>query len=315
MDQLDNAQVDADSGTEQAPLRRGFAIMLMVVSSVALSFGGLILRNIEQADAWQINFYRSLALVAAIAVLLVWQYGGDTFARTVRIGRAGLWAGSLIAVAGILFIQAISNTTIANTMFCLSAIPFITAALAWIFLKEPLRRITLYAMIIAAAGVVVMVVDGFGIGSGYGNLMALATACCFAGFTVIVRSNRHIDMLPTLLLSGVLIAAVAFAVRFDDLAVPAKDVALCFLWGGVLSGLGNGMFIVASRHLLAAELTLFMLLEFALSPLWVWLFIAETPTAWALMGGALVIGSVTVRALFEMRGTGRRLKRGRPSPG
>ncbi len=295
--------------------RRGFAMMLMIVSSVAISFGGLIMRSMQDADAWQINFYRALAMVAAIGLILIVQYRRETFARIAGIGMAGVWAGLLIAVAGISFIQAISNTTVANTMFTLSAIPFITAGLAWFFLKEQLARVTLMAMIAAALGVTIMVADGFGLGSAYGNLMALATACGFAGFTVIVRSNRHIDMLPTLLVSGLMIAVVAGIMSYDDLKISLHDMALCFLWGGILSGLGNGMFIVASRHLVAAELTLFMLLEFALSPLWVWIFVHETPSRLALIGGGLVIGSVAVRALLELRGSGRRLRRGRPSPG
>jgi drug/metabolite transporter (DMT)-like permease len=290
-------------------------MVLMIVSSVAISFGGLIMRSIQDADAWQINLYRAAAMAAGIGAILILQYRRETLRRIAGIGKAGVWAGLLIAVAGVTFIQAISNTTVANTMFTLSAIPFITAGLAWIFLKEPLARITLIAMSAAALGVTVMVADGFGLGSVFGNLMALATACGFAGFTVIVRSNRHIDMLPTLLVSSLMILFVAMILRYDDLRVSAHDLALCFLWGGVLSGVGNGMFIVASRHLVAAELTLFMLLEFALSPLWVWIFVGETPTGLALAGGALVIGSVAARALVELRGAGRRLKRGWPSPG
>ena len=311
--QIDGVQEGTSSG--DAPPRRGFAIMLMVVSSVAISFGGLIMRSMEDADAWQINFYRSLAMIAAIGVILALQYRRKTIARIAGIGMAGVWAGLLIAVAGISFIQAISYTTVANTMFTLSAIPFITAALAWFFLKEHLAKVTLIAMTAAALGVTIMVADGFGLGSVYGNLMALATACGFAGFTVIVRSHRHIDMLPTLLVSGLMIAVVAAVMRYDDLGISMHDMLLCFLWGGILSGLGNAMFIVASRHLVAAELTLFMLLEFALSPLWVWMFVGETPTRLALIGGAMVIGSVAVRTLIELRGTGRPLKRGRPSPG
>lgn len=306
--------LDGEPASAPAP-RRGFAMMLMVVSSVAISFGGLIMRSIEDAGAWQINFYRSLAMIAAIGVILMVQYRRQTLSRIAGIGKAGVWAGLLIAMAGIFFVQAISNTTVANTMFTLSAIPFITAALAWAFLKEHLARVTLIAMTAAAFGVIIMVADGFGLGSAYGNLMALATACGFAGFTVIVRSNRHIDMLPTLLVSGVMIAAVSVAMQYDNLGISLHDMLLCFLWGGILSGLGNGMFIVASRHLVAAELTLFMLLEFALSPLWVWIFVGETPTRLALAGGAMVIGSVAVPALLELRGSGRRLRRGRPSPG
>ena len=295
--------------------RRGFAMVLMVVSSVLISFGGLIMRNIEAADTWQINFYRSLAFIAAVALILLFQHRGDTLARVHAIGRPGLLGGFLLAVAGIAFIQALTHTTVANTLFTLSAIPFITAALARVLLKERLRRATLVTMAAAALGILVMMAEGFGIGSGLGNAMALLTAFCFSAFAVIVRHYRQIDMKPTLLVSGVIIALAAFAARFDDLGVPLNDLLLCFLWGGVLSGLANGMFVVASRHLVAAEVTLFMLLEFALGPVWVWLFVDEVPTRWTLLGGALVIASVTLRAVLELRGKGRTLRRGRPSPG
>ena len=108
-------------------------------------------------------------------------------------------------------------------------------------------------------------------------------------------------MKPTLLVSGAIIAVGAFAARFDDLGISMNDLLLCVLWGGVLSGLANGMFIAASRHLVAAEVTLFMLLEFALGPIWVWLFVGEVPTRWTLLGGGLVIASVSLRAILELR--------------
>ncbi len=295
--------------------RRGFAMGLMVFSSVLISFGGLLVRNIEAADAWQINFYRSLSFIVAVALVLAFQYRRDTLVRVRAIGRPGLLGGVLLAVAGAAFVQALTHTTVANTLFTLSAIPFITAALARVLLKEGLGRATLVTMFVAAIGILVMVAEGVGAGSGYGNAMALLTALCFSGFAIIVRQNRRIDMMPTLLVSGAIIAVAALAARFDDLGISLNDLLLCFLWGGVLSGLANGMFVVASRHLGAAEVTLFMLLEFALGPVWVWLFVGETATLWTLLGGALVIASVTLRAILELRGRGRPRDRGRPKPG
>jgi drug/metabolite transporter (DMT)-like permease len=202
----------------------------------------------------------------------------------------------------------LAHTSVANTLFILSAIPFFTAALARIFLKERLQRATIMTMLFAAGGIAIMLREGFAVGSAYGNLMALVTAFCFAGFAVIVRRKRRTDMMPTLLVSAAVIALVAFFMRIGNLGVTVHDLLLCFLWGGVLSGIANWMFIVAARSLQAAEVTLFMLLEFALGPLWVWLFVGEVPSSWTLVGGALVITSVAVRALVE-------LKRTRPGPG
>ncbi len=294
--------------------RRGFAMGLMVVSSVVISFGGLVLRNIEDADAWKINLYRAVALITAISLILLFQYRRHTLSHVRNIGRAGLVGGALLAVAGIAFLQAFINTTIANALFTMSAIPFITAGLAYLFLKERLQRATLITMVAAAAGIFIMMAQGFGIGSAYGNVMALVTAVCFSSFAVIVRRNRQIDMLPTLLVSGVIIALVSLALRVNDLGISLHDLLLCFLWGGVLSGVANWTFIVASRHLVAAEVTFFMLLEFALGPVWVWLFVAEVPSQATLLGGILVIASVAVHAFIELRRSRRPVRPGGVPP-
>ena len=288
---------------------------LMVASSVVISFGGLVIRNIEEADALQINFYRSLALMVAVSIILLVQYRGETVARVRSIGRPGLVGGVLLAGAGIAFLQALTHTTVANTLFILSAIPFITAGIARIVLKERLQPATLVTMMVAVAGVFVMLIEGLEAGSLYGNVMALITAFCFALFAVTVRRHRGIDMLPALLVSGVLIAVVTLLARIDDLGISLHDLLLCLLYGGVLSGFANWTFIIASRHLVAAEVTLFMLLEFSLGPLWVWMFVGEVPSSWTLAGGVLVISAVVLRAAIELRHSSRNLKRGRlPGP-
>lgn len=317
MDQkVDTATLAAAMAPVEAQERsRARAIGLVAISSVILSFGGLVVRNIEQADPWQINFYRSSALMVAITMVLLMHYRGQAVARIRQSGWAGLMAGSAMAAAGMCYLQSITHTTVANTMFTLAGIPFITAFLAWVFLREKLRLTTLVAMVVAASGVALMVVDGFGLGSTYGNAMALATALLFSVFAIIVRKNRHVDMLPALLISGIIITLTAFYVRYGQLAISVHDMILCFIWGGLMSGFANWMFIAASRQLAAAELTLFMLLEFALAPLWVWLFVQETPSRWTLVGGGLVIAAVCGRSLFDLRRNGRRQVRGRPSPG
>ncbi|MEM7745602.1 MAG: DMT family transporter [Pseudomonadota bacterium] len=298
----------------EAPPRRTFAMALMVVSSVGISFGGLVLRSIEDADVWQINFYRSFALVFTVTLIMLFRYRVETVQKVRKIGRPGLLAGALLAGAGIAFLQAITNTTVANTLFTLSAIPFLSAALAWFFLREGLQRSTLMTMLAAAIGVGVMMAEGIGSGSVYGNGMALLTAILFSSYAIIVRRHRNIDMLPALMVSGVLIMVVSGALRWDDLGISTHDLLLCLLLGGGLSGLANALFIAASRHLVAAELTLFMLLEFALGPIWVWIFINEVPTEWTIVGGCIVILSVVLRALVQLRSDASRLRRGRNSP-
>ncbi len=280
--------------------RHGYAMLLMVAGSVAISFGGLVQRNIEIADPWQINVYRSLGMLIAAGIIIGVRHRGNLFDTLTGIGRLGLLGGVLLSIAGIAFVQALTHTTVANALFILGSIPFFAALFARLILGERLRRATLITMIVAAMGLGIMVLKGISVGSGFGNLMALLTAVSFAAYAIIVRYKRQVEMIPVILLSSAIIIVISLLVAKGDIAIPFNDILLCLFWGGCLSGFVNWMFIIASRHLATAEVTLIMLLEFALGPIWVWWFIGETPTAWTIFGGGLIIIAVALRSIFEL---------------
>ena len=280
--------------------RHGYAMLIMMAGSLAISFGGLVQRNIEAADAWQTIFYRSLGMLIGMIFIVAIQYRGRVLSTITGVGHLGLLGGALLSVAGITFVQALTHTTIANAMFILGAIPFFAALFARLLLGEKLRRTTMITMLGASAGLGIMVVQGVNAGSGFGNAMALITAVSFALYAIIVRYKRQTEMLPVMLISSALVIIITLLVKSGDMAVPLRDILLCLFWGGCLSGFVNWAFIVASRHLAAAEVTLIMLLEFALGPLWVWMFIGETPRLWTVLGGCLIIVAVALRAIFEL---------------
>ena len=285
------------------PDMRRLAILLMIASSVVISFSGLIVRLLEVSPL-VMNFYRGLFLMCAVMVLLVVRYRGATVTRVISVGWPGLIAGIMLAGAAMTFLQSLTHTTVANTLFLLGAIPFVTATLAWMFLKERPNSATLVTMIIAFVGIVIMIGEGFAIGSTYGNLMALLTTLFFSIYAVLVRHNRQVDMLPAILISTVIIMIAVALMRQGHLEISRQDLLLCLLWGGVMSGFTSACFIVASRHIIAAEVTIFMLLEFALGPVWVWFFVNEIPSRWTLVGGALVISAVLGRTFSEFRSRG-----------
>jgi len=282
---------------------RKLAILLMIASSVVISFSGLIVRILEVGPL-VMNFYRGMFLMCAVMVLLVVRYRGATIVRVISVGWSGIIAGIMLAAAAITFLQSLTHTTVANTLFVLAAIPFVTAGLAWIFLKERPSSATLITMVVAFAGIVIMIGEGVTIGAAYGNVMALLTTLSFSIYAVLVRRNRQVDMLPAILISTLIIMAVVALMRQGELEISRQDLWLCLLWGGVMSGFTSACFIVASRHIVAAELTIFMLLEFALGPVWVWLFVNESPSRWTLVGGALVICAVLGRSFAEFRSRG-----------
>ncbi|MEE2716215.1 MAG: hypothetical protein VX610_02190, partial [SAR324 cluster bacterium] len=122
----------------------------------------------------------------------------------------------------------------------------------------------------------------------------------FSTFVIIIRKYKSIDMMPTSLISSVLLLTVSFVISLGNINIPIQDILLCFLWGGVLSGFVNSVFIFSTRFLFASEVTFFMLLEFSLGPFWVWVFLNETISQETLYGGIIVMASVAVYSFFEI---------------
>ncbi len=280
--------------------KRGMAMALMVVSSVVISFGGLIIRSLETTEPLVINFYRSAGLLSAVIVFLGIRYRSKFVETLTGIGRLGIIGGVLLSVAGMAHMQAMAHTTIANALFILGSIPFFAALFARILLKEKIRNSTLITMFVAAFGLAVMVREGISIGSGYGNTMGIITAVFFALYAVIIRGKRRTDMMPALIVSSLVIMTIVTVLNKGDLVISYYDLVLCIIWGAVLSGVANFLFIYASRHLAAAEVTLFMLLEFALGPIWVWWFVNEIPSKWTVIGGVMIMAAVAIRAVIEL---------------
>jgi len=258
------------------------------------------MRNINSADPWQITFYRGLAFLFSITLILFHKYRLEIVTKIKNTGFPGMAGGFLLMLANLLFIQALANTSIANALFTLSSIPFITAILAFIFLKEKISLRTIIIMFFAFMGIFIMIKDGLGTGGFYGNFLALVCAFSFSTFVIILRKSRNIDMMPVNLISGVLVLIVSFVFSLGNINVPIQDILLCFLWGGVLTGFANSVFIFATRFLLASEVTFLMFLEFSLGPFWVWIFLNETISQETFYGGIIVMISVAVYSLFEI---------------
>ena len=275
--------------------------LLVLFCGVVFSLGGLIVRQIEAADAWQIVFYRSLAQGLALLLLLSLRDRGGVGTTFRLAGLAGFAGGACLATASICFIFSITTTTVANTLFLLSAAPFMAAIISRVLLGEPVRPITWLTMTAAMLGITVMVGEGIALGNLFGNLTGLATALGFAGLTVALRYGRATDMLPAVCLGGFMSTAIAGIVivgQGGGFAISLWDLWLCAFYGAAIIAAGLSVFTRGARHLPAAELALLSLTEVVFGPVWVWLLIDERPSEGTLLGGAILLTALVGHALY-----------------
>jgi drug/metabolite transporter (DMT)-like permease len=152
----------------------------------------------------------------------------------------------------------------------------------------------------ATLGIGLMVADGLSSGGLTGNLIAIAVAVGFGGFTVAIRHGRRADMLPAACLAGVFAAAAA-TVMADGFAISAHDLGLCLFLGCTQVGLGLALYTMGARAVPAVQLTLLATTEVILGAVWVWIGVGETPTLLALCGGAVVLAAIGYQALKGRR--------------
>ncbi|MGD2170528.1 MAG: DMT family transporter [Gammaproteobacteria bacterium] len=287
--------------------RYGLGATLVIVGGLFLSTSGILLRNIEAANGWQILFYRGFAFSATLLLLLMLRYRSGIGEAFRAIGRPGLWAAVVLGLGSICYVYAILWTTVANAVFIIGSAPLATALVGWLVLGERTSRFGIIAMLVSLGGIGLMFADGLLEGRWLGNLAAFGVVASFVVFLMIIRGRRGVDMLPATCLSGVVMGGVAL-LFVDSLALSERDLTIAIIMGCLQFGVGFWCFTVASRYILASEVALFSLSESILAPIWVWVGVGEQPSLLTLAGSGVVLLSVGAYCISGIRAE-RRLMR------
>ena len=269
--------------------------LLMVSAMVILSPDALLISLIS-VDPWTLVFWRGLLTACTLSVTLVCSHGKGVFREVFRMGSAGILAGFLFGASTVSFVMSIRLTTAANTLVIVAATPLFAAILTRIFLAERVPVRTWVAVITGFSGIIVIFSGSLSTGSALGDLLALATALIMATNFVIIRSHRKVSMIPAVVLSGILTTLFTIFIT-DPLSVGASDMLLLAVLGSVVMPIPLAIFTVAPKLIPAAEVSLIMLLETFLGPLWVWLVIGQRPAGETVLGGGLLVTTLVVHAL------------------
>ena len=146
------------------------AILIVLIAGIFWSFGALVVRFIEDAQSvpWQYLFFRGFTIFILINIYLFVKEGKSFIKNYKKIGASGILGGISLGIAMMCFIWSITHTTAAITLLMLAAMPFMTAILGYIFLKEKVSNTTLTAIIVAAIGIAFMAFSSREIGTLFG---------------------------------------------------------------------------------------------------------------------------------------------------
>jgi drug/metabolite transporter (DMT)-like permease len=265
----------------------------VALAALAWSSAGVMQRELSVGTATQVAGRALFAAVGLFGFVALSERSGVW--RAFRsIGWAELGVAVLTATASATFIVALNHTTVANVLFMQAAAPILAALIAWIGFREAISGRTVVAMVVALAGVGVMV-GGPGGMHGIGLTLSILMTAAFALSVVITRHRRDISMGPAVCLSQV-IAFVVTAPFAHPGSIDRRDLALMIALGIGQAGLGLAFMTIGARLIPAAEVALITLLEVVLGPLWVWWALSERPGTSTLVGGTVVVAAVILQA-------------------
>lgn len=282
------------------PSRR-HGLAWMIGAGLCWSLGGVLVRGIDSAGTMEIVFWRSAFMALVVGAIVLAMHGARAGRAIGALGWNGLGAALCLQGAFFSFIAALAHTTVANTLVIMSTAPLATAILARLTLGEAIALRTLLAIVAALGGIALMVADGLSRGGALGDLIACLVPLCMAGhFILLRRQGPRADLIPVVLLAGLISLAIALPLAWP-LRASASDLGLLALMGVVQLGLGCVCLVRAARHLAAAEIGLLALLETILGPVWVWLVFDERPTHAALLGGLIVVAALATSEAIAIR--------------
>ena len=269
---------------------RTIGIVYVAVSAVLWSTAGLFVR-MAKLDPWTVLGWRSLASATFLGLLVLLREGGRSRTVTPRLGWPDLFQITVSCVATIAYVFALDLTTVANVMTVYATLPFIAAAIAFVWVGERAGVRLLIASAVALAGVAVMAGAASSARDIAGNLAALAMTVGFGLQLVHVKRHPTADM-PLLMAIGAGLCALLSWPLMGVTLPSLPQVAILTAFGVLTTGIGYILALDGGRRIGSGEAGIISTLDVVLGPLWVWLAFSEVPGRPVLMGGALVLVAV-----------------------
>lgn len=264
---------------------RGRGIFLAVIASLLWSTGGLL---VKLPDWSPLAISGGRSFVSLLILLPVARIALN------RITGLTVLSGLFYAATLTTYVLANRMTTAANTILLQYTAPIYVALLSWWLLGERVRRRDWVAILLVLLGVALLLSGDLGSGNSRGNLLALTSGVCFSLLLITLRMQKHAHPLDAIVI-GNLIGAVVAIPAYAPFPTDGVSWLAVIALGVVQVALPYIIYTHAIRVITAVEAVLIKGIEPVLNPLWVFLIIGEQPTRLALLGGAVVLLTITAR--------------------
>jgi drug/metabolite transporter (DMT)-like permease len=267
------------------------AVLLLFVCAMLWSLGGLLLKLVD----WHpLAVAGGRGLIAGV-FLLAW-------VRRPKFTWSAIQIGAAVAYAACTVLFAVANkfTTAANAIFLQYTAPIYIALFAFWILGERTRRADWITIAFAIGGMALFFIEELTFAGMFGNIIAIASGIGFAAMALLLRKQKEGSPIESIILGNLLAGAIGLPFMLTSPPPDAAGFGALLVLGVFQLGLPYLLYAYSIKRVTALEAVLIPVIEPVLNPVWVLIFLGERPGPLALLGGAIVLGAVTVRALLAL---------------
>jgi len=280
------------------------SVPVVLFAGILWSFGPLVVRYMDNPHLvpWQYIFGRGLTIFIILNLYLYFEEGFKFYKNYLKIGVSGLVGGCGLGIAMISFIYSITNTSAAVTLLCLAAMPFFTALIAFLFLRELISVNVWISIVIATIGIIIMALGNTKESSFVGFIFGITSSIGFAIFSVSLRWRKETPKFTTVAVAGLFcfLFATIMILSTNQVFFASSYNSSLFSLHGTIVCIGLILYSIGSKAIPAAELTLLSLTEVIGGIFWVWvpvLGINEVPDTNTIVGGFFIFISLVYYSL------------------
>jgi drug/metabolite transporter (DMT)-like permease len=269
-------------------------IAIIFVGVFFVSFGGLIIKSFETENLWQILFWRQFFFSVTVSIFLFTKHKKNILRALMESSHVSFIMGLGLFFGFVAFVYSMLNTSVANVNFINTTQVIFLTIFSFIFLKEKINVVTIFSILIAFTGVLIIFINSLYVGDLKGNIIALAMPLCFAGVVIFVKKFPKADLTVSGLIASLLVMTYAIFVS-KNISLSSHDFILAMFAGILHTGIPFILLVIASKYISSSLIGLIMLMEALMGPTWAYIFINDIPSINVFIGGIFILFGVILK--------------------
>lgn len=274
-------------------------IIVTALGVLLMSFESLFIK-LTSISAFTFSFYLGIFMFISMVFLLIIKQK-DIIKEVAKTSfYIFLLCGILMGSANIFFIWAIKSTTAANVVLIIGTGALFTSFFAYLFYKEKIKLNVLISSFFLFIGLFIIFNDKLGIGNLKGNLLALLCTITFSLSFVLMSKYTKINRIAMTAMTGISLAIIAYFV-IDTISIDFYNLLVVGAMGLIITPFSRVLIFTGTKFINASEVSLLMIIETVMGPIWVWMVLNEVPSSYTFIGGSIILLTLVLNSMYIMR--------------